>query len=106
MTIINSEVIPDANTKQAPNKRVLIPFPAYTYTESEVSSEVGSYTSSSTVQMSDKFLVSERVSCIPPALDPLLPRNREDNMMSRSQERECFHGGKHSDELSVPMEIC
>jgi hypothetical protein len=42
MTIINSEVIPDANTKQAPNKRVLIPFPAYTYTESEVSSEVGS----------------------------------------------------------------
>ena len=56
--------------------------------------------------MSDKFLVSEGVSCIPPALVPLLSRNREDNMMSRSQERECFHGGEHSDELSVPVEIC
>ena len=26
-------------------------------------------------------------------------------MMSSSQERECFHGDDHSDELSVPMEI-
>jgi len=48
-------VIPNANAKQAPNKRVLIPFPAYTNTESAVISEVGSSTSSSTVQMPDKF---------------------------------------------------